>query len=274
MASEFKQTGRYSLSDRLAIVLACLTGIMAIILFLIEKTPLTVIVLLLLMVGLSIYPILHFAKNSLIRGFLILGVVIATALFGWGVWPVVEASPQKPPPPVQQTNQGSNSNNTNINGNGNTVKNTTVIKRDDPRAKAQLDRIENLLRSQQDQLTPKKLLARYPLGYVIFDMDYVQQVFPYRNEALKDWTIDWNTVKLIDHGPEVDLTLPNMRSKNGSEFSDNTVGVPKEVGSLDRYLLPVLYVRSGGDIFAIRGEILAIGKDSIVFLLGFSKRNH
>ncbi len=87
-------------------------------------------------------------------------------------------------------------------------------------------------------------------------------------------TPTWRYPRTWAHGPEVDLTLPNMPSKEGSEFSDNTVGVPKEVGSLDRYLLPVLNVRSGGDILAIRGEILAIGKNSIVFLLGFSKRNH
>jgi hypothetical protein len=78
---------RYSTSDKLAIALTCLAGIMAIILFLIEKSPASVVLLLLLMLGLSVYPILHFITGSSMRvaAFVIFGIVVV--LFGWREWP-------------------------------------------------------------------------------------------------------------------------------------------------------------------------------------------
>src|SRR5260221_1237966 len=99
----------------------------------------------------------------------VLAVAIAVATY-WLTYqkmvPTVDAQQQEPKKPdVQQNSQGAtNSPNTNITVNNNTVKNTVVINRNDPKAKAQLNRIEKLLLDQQDQLTPKKLLARYPLG--------------------------------------------------------------------------------------------------------------
>ena len=56
--------GRYDTSDLHAIAFASLAGVMAIILFLVEKTPLTVVRLLVVMVVPSIYPILHFAESK------------------------------------------------------------------------------------------------------------------------------------------------------------------------------------------------------------------
>ena len=49
---------RYSDSDKLAFVLACLAGIMAIILFFIGRTRLAIVVVLSVSVSLSIYPTL------------------------------------------------------------------------------------------------------------------------------------------------------------------------------------------------------------------------
>jgi putative effector of murein hydrolase LrgA (UPF0299 family) len=51
-------------SDRLAIVLACLAGVMAIVLFLTEKTPASVVGLVLLMYFLSVYPVCHFVDQT------------------------------------------------------------------------------------------------------------------------------------------------------------------------------------------------------------------
>lgn len=168
---------------------------------------------------------------------------------------------------VQQSNKGNN--NTNINGNNNTVKNTVVINRNDPKAKVQLDRIENLLRDQQDQLTPKKLLAKYPLGYVIFEADYSQQVFPYHSEALEGWSFDWTVVKLIDHGSELELRLPNIRPSSnpkGMIMVNSSMGLYKVVGPLDIILMKYDHV-------VLQGEILAITNDGVVFLFGFSKQH-
>ncbi|HYL62863.1 MAG TPA: hypothetical protein VE077_09595 [Candidatus Methylomirabilis sp.] len=60
---------------------------MAIGLFLAEKTPLTVIFLLLLMLALSVYPILHFAKGIGARTGAFSLFAIGTLLFGWYAWP-------------------------------------------------------------------------------------------------------------------------------------------------------------------------------------------
>jgi hypothetical protein len=95
MAEE--QMGRYNTSDKLAIALACLAGVMAIILFLVEKTPGTVLGLLAAMFLLLIYPILHFAKSGVVRIGLLLFAVVGTIYFGWLVWP------SKHQPPAEQT---------------------------------------------------------------------------------------------------------------------------------------------------------------------------
>lgn len=78
--------GRYSTSDKLAIALACLAGIMAIILFLVEKSPTTIRILLALMVALGIHPVLHFVRLPLFRALILGCFVIAITVFGWRIW--------------------------------------------------------------------------------------------------------------------------------------------------------------------------------------------
>jgi hypothetical protein len=74
-------------SDKLAIALACLAGIMAIILFLLAKTPTTVVLSLVAMVGLGIYPILHFFRTAGFRLIAILALLGSTVLIGRYTWP-------------------------------------------------------------------------------------------------------------------------------------------------------------------------------------------
>jgi hypothetical protein len=69
-------------SDKLAIALAYMAAAMAIALFLIEKTPGTVIMLLVVMFGFCIYPIWHFVKSGRVRVGLLAATVILMALFG------------------------------------------------------------------------------------------------------------------------------------------------------------------------------------------------
>jgi hypothetical protein len=85
--SEEISTERYSGSDKLAIALACLAGAMAIVLFLIEKTPATISVLLGLMVLLLIYPLLHFFNGKIGRFVMFVVVLLVAVALGWGVWP-------------------------------------------------------------------------------------------------------------------------------------------------------------------------------------------
>jgi hypothetical protein len=96
---EPKRENRWSWSDRLAIALACLAGIMALILFWIDKTPTAAAISLVAMAALMIYPVLHFVRAwiprvvVLVLGFTLLG------LFGWTIWPrrqVVKTLPITP----------------------------------------------------------------------------------------------------------------------------------------------------------------------------------
>jgi hypothetical protein len=88
MASEeIPQTEKYSQSDKLAVALACLAGFMAVVLFLIEKTPLMVAGSLMLMVALCIYPILHFARSIGVRIALMVLALLITGAIGRFAWP-------------------------------------------------------------------------------------------------------------------------------------------------------------------------------------------
>jgi len=90
----------YNTSDKLGIALACLAGVMAIALFLVEKTPATIVSLLLLMLALLVYPILHFAKRVAWRVVAFIGFGLVTLLFAWHVWPPKQADQSKATPKV------------------------------------------------------------------------------------------------------------------------------------------------------------------------------
>jgi hypothetical protein len=101
MNQDNKSNQKYTDSDKLAIALACLAGIMAIVLSLVEKTIFSVIGLLALMFGLCIYPIVHFVKATSARIELVAIALLGISAFGWTVWPKstkVEAQSQ----PIQQ----------------------------------------------------------------------------------------------------------------------------------------------------------------------------
>lgn len=120
--------------------------------------------------------------------------------------------------------------------------------------------------------SPQKLLAKYPLGYVIFDVDYRNDIFPYRSEAfLNKFDLDWSAVRVEPipcptPGPscqpnEIALTLPNAGLKNRPKLYTNlAMAGPKKVGLLQ-----------GGTIIndlMIQAEILAVRDDGIVFVIG------
>jgi len=100
---------KYSHSDKLAIALACVAGVMAIVLFLIEKTPISVVVLLTLMLALSVYPILHFTKSKTPRTICLIVILVGTVALGWAVWPKQrpsEVAVQMPPANAVKENSG------------------------------------------------------------------------------------------------------------------------------------------------------------------------
>lgn len=82
---------KYNTSDSLAIALTCVAAVMAIVLFLLEKTPFWVVTLLMFMLALSIYPILHFVRSRPLRALVFIMAVGGTVAFGWAVWPTKSA---------------------------------------------------------------------------------------------------------------------------------------------------------------------------------------
>jgi hypothetical protein len=258
---------RLSGSDKLGIVLACLASILAIVLFLIEKNFIVIIVFLLSIMALSIYPIIHFAKSKIDRISLFECVIVVTVFLGWEFWPQqnrADVASQQQKAPVQQTNQGNN--NANINGNENTVTNTIVINRDDPKAKSLERKLDRFLKQQR--LTPEKLLRKYPIGYVIFDVNYENAVFPYQARGgLEKWNIAWNTFKYTqdNSGKIIYLQLPeiNYRStpeNDGPHFDSNTFTCPKKVGTVCAGIQI--------DNVVIAAKILEITPTGVVFILG------
>jgi hypothetical protein len=132
-----------------------------------------------------------------------------------------------------------------------------------------LDDLTELLKAQGYEVNRQKLLAKYPLGYVIFDLDYRNSVFPYEGQALLDkWEFDWSVVRYTENSPNrIMVQLPDIRLRGGPTIVKGIItGGPKRVGNL-----------GGGGVFFSDGgidelaEILAIRDTGIVFLIGFDR---
>jgi hypothetical protein len=176
--------------------------------------------------------------------------------------PLTPAPPARKPD-ISQESKGDNS--PNVIGNNNVVGDNNTINSSDPKILLRLEEIKKLLEDRQGlKASSDQLLKRYPLGYVIFDVENVKSVLPYRNEIAKTWHIDWSVVEIQDETKDgFWLRLPDMRNKNGvGSFLNSRVGVPKRVGPF-----PQTIMRQGS--VDLKGEILAINEGRIVFLLGF-----
>jgi hypothetical protein len=194
------------------------------------------------------------------------------AWWTWKIKPNQIASPvpssdgqrgtQAPPAiPPSQTTTGPNS--PLISGNNNTV---TYTQSGDPKINAKLDEIKRLILAQQgNKAAPEKLLDRYPFGYVIYDIDNMNSVLPYRNEALTNWRIDWSVAKIQEKSPaQIIVTAPGMYmrdSRSNVSLDGISIVISKEVGPFHKNFL-----KTGS--FEITGEIMAIRDKGIVFLIG------
>jgi hypothetical protein len=98
----------YSISDRLAIALACIGGVLGLILWLVEKTPLAVALCLCGIFALLIFPILHFARGQMTRLVSFAVTLAALIVLGIGVWPKVDGTPRPAPlpePPISKNKE-------------------------------------------------------------------------------------------------------------------------------------------------------------------------
>lgn len=97
--------GQWKDSDKLALVLFCLAAVLAIVLFLVEKTPTTIGVMLVFILGFLVYPIIHLVTSRSGRAVASISTIAIVILFGWLVWPrkTTDAKPQvgqnSPAPP-------------------------------------------------------------------------------------------------------------------------------------------------------------------------------
>jgi hypothetical protein len=90
--SSGEQARGLSTSDHVAIGLTCLSGVMAIVLFFVEKTPFWTATLLTLMFAMLIHPVFRLSKSKATRTCLLTVAVFLTAGFGWHVWPKAKPS--------------------------------------------------------------------------------------------------------------------------------------------------------------------------------------
>lgn len=130
---------------------------------------------------------------------------------------------------------------------------------------AVLDEIKKLIENQSQGINEKNLLKKYPLGYVIFDIDRKNHVIPYAAHTILDkYELNWSGVGVYEpFTGSIEVKLPSLKSKDGSvAIASGVTGGPKRVGELGGYCANDLQIWA---------EILAIGKDGIVFLIGFER---
>jgi hypothetical protein len=73
---------------------------MALVLFIADKTPLAVGVMVACIAGLLVYPIIHFISSWAVRVPVLIATLVLVGLFGWRSWP----KPANPPPIIAPAN--------------------------------------------------------------------------------------------------------------------------------------------------------------------------
>ncbi|HEX3035619.1 MAG TPA: hypothetical protein VHT73_10900 [Thermodesulfobacteriota bacterium] len=132
------------------------------------------------------------------------------------------------------------------------------------RAEHQISTILRLL-----GLDPEKLLERYPLGYVIFDINYKNEVFPYEKQLLDKYELNWDVVELTRPTKETfKLRLPDFQKKNGSGTTDIYITGPLK-GTLEEEK-PFDNGIAIGKVMML-SRILEVRNDGIIFIIGFTE---
>jgi hypothetical protein len=120
------------------------------------------------------------------------------------------------------------------------------------------------------RISPSVLSEKYPLGYIIFDVDRTNSVFPLSSEQLIDkWDFDWSVVKIYDiDANDIVIGFPTIRPKGAGIPIVAGIGIrsPKKIGPIPPNPRAGLF--SDG-IIQLKAEILAINSKGIVLLMGF-----
>jgi hypothetical protein len=115
-------------------------------------------------------------------------------------------------------------------------------------------------------VSPQALLEKYPLGYVIFDVDKSNAVFPYKTRPLLDkWSIDLSGVSVFEPDKEhiAIMGLTFQQLERMMVFHDVAATIEKKVGH------PVTFIQDGRSNLKVKIEILRIGQNGTVFVIGF-----
>jgi hypothetical protein len=175
---------------------------------------------------------------------------------------VVEQEPARPPAP-QQTSTGDNSPNTTVTGNNNAV----TVNSSDPTVHRKLDAITKLLKAQGGK---DNLLQKYPLGYVIFEVDYVTNaVTPLETrKGVEEYQYDFRPVRVTRNTADrIVIRLPDLIKNKKVVVSGAETGGVKRVGNLGGYVSQ----DNNGVGMMVLGEILTINGSEITFLVGFDR---
>jgi hypothetical protein len=159
-------------------------------------------------------------------------------------------------PSLKQHSGGANS--PNVFGNHNVININTNEQK--------LDEITGLLKTlKANPISRDKLMAKYPIGYVIFELDYQNQVWPYQGQFIRDqYELNWSVVRYTVNTPDrIEIRLPDITRNGAGVVNARTSGL-RRVGNLAGGV--------GMGQLGVFAEILAIGEKGIVFLVGLVEK--
>jgi hypothetical protein len=119
----------------------------------------------------------------------------------------------------------------------------------------------------QDSRRQNALKARFPLGYVIFDVDHTNAVFPYPPHGLENFKFDWTKVRVMENSStKLTLRMPDIYTDSGMTKILNT--------SLGWNGPPFDRTESFGvglrNCLIVGASILTKREDGVVFVIGFA----
>src|SRR3977135_3462998 len=91
-----------------------------------------------------------------------------------------------------------------------------------------LNEILGLITNQNEQ---QQFLAQYPLGYTIFDVDYISGAYtPYQvRQGLEEYEFNFRPVQIIENTPtRISIRLPEVVKNGKPLFTNATIGGDKE----------------------------------------------
>jgi hypothetical protein len=125
------------------------------------------------------------------------------------------------------------------------------------------EELGDIIKGLGDAVNRERLLQRFALGYIIFDVSYRNVVVPYDTQVLDQYEVDWRVVRLTENTKErIQIQLPDFwRKGQPKRFTEVKIGGPRAAWDLEQGV-------ALGEVMAL-GRVLAVRDNGIVFLVGF-----